>query len=791
MDAGEQHEDAPDRMHVVVYSKKPFLKKSSNNNSPALKAGIKANEIPAIEVKSSNDTFLFVSGSAHKDGFPFKIIGTKEPVVCDDFENHIDNICRKYHIPYLDADNGNGKALLPMQELGKKDFVVCEGNNRHEALMRKMESLIKRNRNVSDLEEIQDYARRWNEKHCLPPLDDIEFDKQWKCALEFIGKKIQEETFFTQQLRKKAEHEHATTDGGGGAGGPGSRREILSDEEKEILESRIDTMTQTYKELELINTPEEAVEMFHIKTTRPDKEIYCYNKDNGLFEPNGNIVIEKQLEYSSKMADSFYNPIHEMVEKLYADIEDDEKYYKAISNRMKRVGVSRGEDWSKHKINEFLGHVERQTYFYRNGFNPNIEWIACEDCMVNLLTGDTADFDPKYLNTTQIPVKYYVYEPSPIGNTKLVECPKMLKFLNEIVGPTEKEMILDFAAFCLWRDYKFHNWMLLNGYGQNGKSTFLYFLEKFLGTLNISSESLQRILERNFSSAQLYGKLANIDADLSSKALTNTGLLKKLTGGDRLTAEYKNKPLFDFTNYAKLIFSANEIPMTSDITNAFYRRLIIINFTKQFFGDKNNPNLKYEITTEAELSGFLRLVLKRLPRILKEGLRPTTNETIARTQDQYLMSANPIKYFVNKALTPIPAGEKYTPKTEVYDAYERFCRHHNLPIISEQSFSQALTSNEYGFHYKLSRQYNKGKGKGKNLPALWCWIDFRLSDWVGTPEENQLTLEDLKQNLGQEEEEDQDEQTLTEEEQREAELNDAYAKEIQAGKEATEEANQI
>ena len=91
----EQHEDAPYKMQIIVYSTKPFLKKASNNNSPALKAGIKANEIPAIEVKSSDDTFLFVSGSPHKCGFPYKIIGTKEPAICDDFENHIDKICRK------------------------------------------------------------------------------------------------------------------------------------------------------------------------------------------------------------------------------------------------------------------------------------------------------------------------------------------------------------------------------------------------------------------------------------------------------------------------------------------------------------------------------------------------------------------------------------------------------------------------------------------------------------------------------------------------------------------------
>ena len=170
----EQHQDAPDKMHIVVYSTKPFLKKASNNNSPALKAGIKANEIPAIEVKSSDDTFLFVSGSPHKSGFPYKIIGTKEPAICDDFENHIDKICTKNKIPYLSGDNGNGKAEIPIEELFEEDFEIHENYNRHEALMRAMESLIKRNKQILPLEYIKEtLSRDWNSKHCKPPLDNF------------------------------------------------------------------------------------------------------------------------------------------------------------------------------------------------------------------------------------------------------------------------------------------------------------------------------------------------------------------------------------------------------------------------------------------------------------------------------------------------------------------------------------------------------------------------------------------------------------------------------------------
>ena len=117
--------------------------------------------------------------------------------------------------------------------------------------------------------------------------------------------------------------------------------------------------------------------------------------------------------------------------------------------------------------------------------------------------------------------------------------------------------------------------------------------------------------------------MANIDADMSSQALKHTGILKMLTGGDDVPAEHKFKPAFSFQNYAKLIFSANEIPQTPDETVAFFARLIIINFPNEFLGDKANPDLIDELSTEPEMSALLAMVIRRLPRVLKNGISTT------------------------------------------------------------------------------------------------------------------------------------------------------------------------
>ena len=48
---------------------------------------------------------------------------------------------------------------------------------------------------------------------------------------------------------------------------------------------------------------------------------------------------------------------------------------------------------------------------------------------------------------------------------------------------------------------------------------------------------------------------------------------------DLCERKYKNS--FGFKNFAKLIFSGNELPQVNDKSYAFYRRVYILQFNKQ------------------------------------------------------------------------------------------------------------------------------------------------------------------------------------------------------------------
>ncbi|HZA68787.1 MAG TPA: hypothetical protein VE548_03735 [Nitrososphaeraceae archaeon] len=200
-----------------------------------------------------------------------------------------------------------------------------------------------------------------------------------------------------------------------------------------------------------------------------------------------------------------------------------------------------------------------------------------------------------------------------------------------------------------------------------------------------------------------------------------------LTGGDYIPAEKKFRPLFQFVNKTKFLFSTNEIPMTEDETDAFFSRLIIINFPNQFLGNKADPNLASKLTTSNELSGLLRIILRRLPRVLKEGIS-VASSSIDENYDKYILSSNPVRAFFEAAIEH--DNNRATLKSEVYESYKMFCNAKKLAAESEQSFSRKLKK-EFGLKDTQMRDENNNRS--------YYWIGIRIKDWKPT-EEGQNTL---------------------------------------------------
>lgn len=298
-------------------------------------------------------------------------------------------------------------------------------------------------------------------------------------------------------------------------------------------------------------------------------------------------------------------------------------------------------------------------------FEEDANWICLKNGLYNIETKDFIKHTPKIVCFSKLPVDF---KPE-------AKCETFLKFLKEILEENDIITIQEFFGYCLYKKYHIAKALMLTGAGANGKSTLLDVLVAMLGRDNTESISMQQLEENKFTKARLFGKLANICADLQATDLEEVGTFKSLTGGDLITGEKKYGGFVKFKNFAKMLFACNQIPTASEESDAFFRRWIVIQFPNQFEGDKADPTLINKLTTEDELAGIFNWSLEGLYKLLTNKLF-TNAKTFEASKKEYMMLANPTAYFFREECE-VEWGD-HIFKDEFYKQFTLWCRQRKL-----------------------------------------------------------------------------------------------------------------
>jgi len=351
---------------------------------------------------------------------------------------------------------------------------------------------------------------------------------------------------------------------------------------------------------------------------------------------------------------------------------NDGSYHKHAEAEIKQQAERIKPDISSHWNNEVISKLKVRSYKSMKELDKFKNYIHLNNGLLNIKTMELEAHNPDKIVMVHIPVDY---------NPEAL-CPNITQFFKDVLDEHDIFAVEEFFGYCLLRDYPIQKLFMLVGEGSNGKSTLLTLLSSLLGYENVVSLSIQEIIENKFAAANLFGKLANIYADIPKTALAETGRIKILTGGDIVTAERKFGGYFSFTNHAKMVFSANRVPLSYDESDAFFRRWVIINFPNTF-NELQGKGLLSRITTPEELSGLLNVAIKGLKRLL-DSCRFSNQKSTNEVREQYVRMSDSIQAFVWDCIEISP--DNAIPKKDVYYAYTGYCRSKNIPIASEKTF---------------------------------------------------------------------------------------------------------
>ena len=264
-------------------------------------------------------------------------------------------------------------------------------------------------------------------------------------------------------------------------------------------------------------------------------------------------------------------------------------------------------------------------------------------------------------------------------------------------------LLLEIVGYCLLAgDYPFNKAVMIYGEENTGKSTFLWLLSKLLGEDNVSNVPLQKLTSEvdRFSAFELYHKMANIYADIPKIGIRETGKFKMLTGGDRIMAERKFRDPITFMNYAKMIFSANELPEVHDTSGAFWRRWIVIRFENRFEQNPGYGKMLEEELLPREAGKVLSCGILAMKNVFLEG-RFSFEGTAADYREEWLRKSNSIYAFlaVGKEEGWLEEGDGRKERgSDLYDLYVRWCEEEEREAVSRKAFTEEM--NRLGYPSK-------------------------------------------------------------------------------------------
>lgn len=275
---------------------------------------------------------------------------------------------------------------------------------------------------------------------------------------------------------------------------------------------------------------------------------------------------------------------------------------------------------------------------------------------------------------------------------KDAKCPKYEQFIEQVC-PADKLALQEWSGYLLLPNYPIHKIAWLLGTGRNGKGAWTRTMQAILGQENCSALSLEQFDgAHRFALTRLKSSLFNVASEPKTKKNLDTELLKFVTGKDRIDGEIKGKQdTIQFTNYAKMTVMGNEFPPVKDTTDAFWDRVLLINFPNRFIEGKNQI-LDIEniwLNDPEERSGILNWMLTGLKRLLTSG-----KFTISKTQEQMIVefkrASDSVGAFLHEVA--IIGGQEITTRKQAYETYKDYCEIIGVSPVDEKFFTPRLKS---------------------------------------------------------------------------------------------------
>jgi P4 family phage/plasmid primase-like protien len=323
-----------------------------------------------------------------------------------------------------------------------------------------------------------------------------------------------------------------------------------------------------------------------------------------------------------------------------------------VMGRLKDTGFK--ENIMKESRMEFFNKKKQE---FLNCLDTNNDLLGFTNGVYDLKNSQFRNGRPEDYISMSTEIEYIEYDPN---NERIKE---IMDFYSTIfVKETVREYIFKTTASFLGGSTKDEQFYIYSGSGGNGKSKHIELIENALGEycckLPITLLTMKRAASNaaNPELARTKGKRFATLQEPDTKTRINVGLLKELSGGDKVQARALYSEPIEFKPQYKLALICNDKPEMPSHDDGTWRRVRNIEFISKFVhtpaAEKVNEfkmdlELSEKIATWAE--PFMSILIHYYDKYRKEGVKNVPDEILEYTFD-YRSVNNHFQEFIDDCI---------------------------------------------------------------------------------------------------------------------------------------------
>lgn len=245
-----------------------------------------------------------------------------------------------------------------------------------------------------------------------------------------------------------------------------------------------------------------------------------------------------------------------------------------------------------------------------------------------------------------------------------------------------------FGACYLGIAPKYQKVVILFADGNNGKSKLAEIIENCFPASAVCSIAPHRWRD-DYHVAGLAGKRLNLCGELPSADLHESEILKLVVSAEsRVRARSPYREPFEFYAKAGHLFLANRLPGTADQSEGFWRRFIVLPFTRTFLPDEEDPGVVAKVLEDKP--AIVSWIIDGAVRVLQQDGYGNIPKSTQKAKEDWQMDADPVRRFVTLVTVTAANTADMVSLETIYGDWTQWAATKNHRPMAENTFAQRM-----------------------------------------------------------------------------------------------------